>query len=412
MWKFLGPLAFLLATTFIFVVFTTDSMLKRTTKSLFLKEFTMPLPDVRKDFGHTKRAILHQEENKNNVQLQMSYSIAPFLFPEIYRCPAEMQPNSTLSKRGELFHFSQAREDRWLYDNIFSKLPFEERFGGTFLEIGALDGRRFSNTLYFEKKWDWRGILVEGHPSNSPKLRANRRQNCAIFTAAVCNLSDDGTPGTVLFTKRGTAVGAVLEDASPKFLQKWHNGGRNGAIYTSHPSGTTQMSFSLRRDEKPSLHRKPAPPPTPGRPRAGGPRALSRKPRARALARCAYANPPPSPSGSGPARRVHPPPGHGGRGRPARPQPPLARRRGRRADGAAHAGPPRHQRPGGRTPTRIPPVTRTDLRRAGKTEARSSRRHGATAGSIPGALKCRQCAAMAGSDFKRQTGSLFSLRFA
>jgi hypothetical protein len=115
-------------------------------------------------------------------------------------------------KRDE--HKSQAHEDEWLYDKIFSKYPVEERRGGTFLEIGALDGSKYSNTWYYEKKWDWRGVLVEGHPQNTRKLRSN----CAIFTAAVCDYSEGRRTGNLQFTPGGGETGTVMADASPIFI--------------------------------------------------------------------------------------------------------------------------------------------------------------------------------------------------
>jgi hypothetical protein len=43
-------------------------------------------------------------------------------------------------------HESQAHEDEWLYDKIFSNYPVEEHIDGTFLEIGALYRSMHSNT--------------------------------------------------------------------------------------------------------------------------------------------------------------------------------------------------------------------------------------------------------------------------
>jgi len=45
---------------------------------------------------------------------------------------------------------------------------------GFFVEAGANDGIAQSNTLYFEKKYKWRGILVEAIPELASKARKNR----------------------------------------------------------------------------------------------------------------------------------------------------------------------------------------------------------------------------------------------
>ncbi len=48
-------------------------------------------------------------------------------------------------------HVAPAGEDLFAYDNFFFKMR-----GGVFLELGALDGFTFSNTLLFERYLGWR----------------------------------------------------------------------------------------------------------------------------------------------------------------------------------------------------------------------------------------------------------------
>jgi FkbM family methyltransferase len=144
-------------------------------------------------------------------------ALAPFAFPQLYRCT-----NTDLKQNNE--SKSQAREDFWLYEQIFSKLPKDQQFGGTFVEIGALDGLQFSNTYFFEKKLDWRGVLIEGHPVNQAKLLVNvarERSNSVAFPAAICPLHGNRA-GTVRFTARDGAVGADADAANEKFLAFWH----------------------------------------------------------------------------------------------------------------------------------------------------------------------------------------------
>jgi FkbM family methyltransferase len=134
-----------------------------------------------------------------------------FIFPQLYRCDISHPPSHEE-------HQSQSREDVWLFEKIFSHNISLSR--GTFIEIGALDGQTFSNTWYFEQKWDWRGILIEGLPSNQPLLRATGRRNVALFTTGICR----DNPGTLSFTVGGGAVGGTAEFSTPDFLTSWHGG--------------------------------------------------------------------------------------------------------------------------------------------------------------------------------------------
>lgn len=53
-------------------------------------------------------------------------------------------------------YHSEYGQDRWLVENVFGHAR-----NGTFVEAGALDGVFHSNTLFFERELDWRGVLVE-----------------------------------------------------------------------------------------------------------------------------------------------------------------------------------------------------------------------------------------------------------
>ena len=47
--------------------------------------------------------------------------------------------------------------------------------GGFFVEVGACDGIRLSNTLFFERQWAWPGILAEPGRSWQSALKRNRK---------------------------------------------------------------------------------------------------------------------------------------------------------------------------------------------------------------------------------------------
>jgi FkbM family methyltransferase len=55
---------------------------------------------------------------------------------------------------------------------------------GFFVEIGANDGITQSNTLYYERKYNWRGILIEPSPNNYLLCKQYRGKQNKIFCNA------------------------------------------------------------------------------------------------------------------------------------------------------------------------------------------------------------------------------------
>lgn len=55
---------------------------------------------------------------------------------------------------------------------------------GFFVELGANDGLKQSNTKYFELFRGWSGILIEPEPNNYNSIKNNRSQNSMSFNAA------------------------------------------------------------------------------------------------------------------------------------------------------------------------------------------------------------------------------------
>ncbi len=69
--------------------------------------------------------------------------------------------------------YSQVSQDRYLFERFF----FGKR-QGVFVDIGAYDGQKFSNTLFFEQSMGWRGLCVEPQAEPFKKLVATRTAHC------------------------------------------------------------------------------------------------------------------------------------------------------------------------------------------------------------------------------------------
>lgn len=67
---------------------------------------------------------------------------------------------------------AQCNQDRWIYNNVFSRFGGE---AGVFVEFGARDGLKHSNSLFYEKTLGWEGLLIEAGGDDWDGLKMNRR---------------------------------------------------------------------------------------------------------------------------------------------------------------------------------------------------------------------------------------------
>jgi FkbM family methyltransferase len=92
--------------------------------------------------------------------------------------------------------YSQLGEDLFIFKNFINKIVKD----GIFIELGALDGIKYSNSKFFEDILGFTGILIEP-TKNYQKLIINR-PNCKNFNYAISNIEgenifigDDATAG-------------------------------------------------------------------------------------------------------------------------------------------------------------------------------------------------------------------------
>lgn len=70
---------------------------------------------------------------------------------------------------------------------------FGNKRGGYYVEVGALDGEKLSNTYYFEKELGWTGVLVEADPQQAESCAKTRPESIVANRAAVA----PGAPASV-----------------------------------------------------------------------------------------------------------------------------------------------------------------------------------------------------------------------
>jgi FkbM family methyltransferase len=114
------------------------------------------------------------------------------------------------------FH-GQFEEDKHIFDKYVNGKLIEP----TYIEAGALDGIRYSNTKFFEDCLGWKGILVEPNPMCYEALIANRPGNYL----ADCLLSNEVGPLEYLYyvNPNLAAVSGVKSTLSDKNFRKFYD---------------------------------------------------------------------------------------------------------------------------------------------------------------------------------------------
>jgi len=112
--------------------------------------------------------------------------------------------------------YSQSEEDKILYKNFFCN-----KRDGIFVELGALDGVRYSNSKFFEDVMGWRGGLFEGSPESAQLLQKNRPslQNL-IIPEAVC--AEGVQHVEFVLSSRNAAVNGVPDNMAPSFKHTFY----------------------------------------------------------------------------------------------------------------------------------------------------------------------------------------------
>lgn len=94
--------------------------------------------------------------------------------------------------------YSQQGEDCYIFNNYINT----QRENGTFVELGAMDGLRYSNTKFFEDTLKFNGVLIE--PTKQYNNLLKNRPNCMCYKNAINNkeeevefLGDNATAGLV-----------------------------------------------------------------------------------------------------------------------------------------------------------------------------------------------------------------------
>jgi len=129
----------------------------------------------------------------------------------------------------------------------------------TFVELGALDGKTFSNTYMLERCFGWHGLLIEGSPQNFEKLKHNRPSPKNVLkNLAIC---PPGGAGYVNFSSTGSAVSGDASAMSDSFKAKWKTQQKAASSYAfraNHSSRSCVRQACQASRSCPSTSRAPS----------------------------------------------------------------------------------------------------------------------------------------------------------
>jgi len=120
-------------------------------------------------------------------------------------------PSRPLEDFDESWFKSQREEDRKLMK------WFGSLCGGTYLEMGGLDGVWGSNSYVFNNGLDWKGVLIEAAPKNYEDLKKNRQNDLFTVHSGVC-----GKEQMLHWVDNGNAATQGFQEfASESFQKRW-----------------------------------------------------------------------------------------------------------------------------------------------------------------------------------------------
>jgi hypothetical protein len=133
--------------------------------------------------------------------------------------------------------YSQGKEEETVIGAFF-----KGKVQGVYVELGALDGLEFSNTMRLASCFGWSGLLIEASSDNFRALERNLIRRPLNITKAVhgaaCPASLDMSPQFINITKNGGPAAGNPSEMTESQLKRW--------FHTSDPSGVLVESVPCR----------------------------------------------------------------------------------------------------------------------------------------------------------------------
>lgn len=103
--------------------------------------------------------------------------------------------------------YSQVDQDLWVLEMLNNKK------NGYFLDVGAYDGIKYSNSLLLERDFGWSGLLIEAHPDNFEILKSNRKNTLVPYAISDYNgkisFENECGTGSKVVEKNGLSINCI-----------------------------------------------------------------------------------------------------------------------------------------------------------------------------------------------------------
>ena len=121
-------------------------------------------------------------------------------------------------KHPQWHHFAQRHQSQTAKKMLLGR----QQEAGFFVELGAGNGERFSNSLFFERDWGWNGLLIEANPELFAELIGKNRK---VYTMNAC-VSPTQESSKLDFRTYGLFGGLVdqMEDVHDNFAKHFFKG--------------------------------------------------------------------------------------------------------------------------------------------------------------------------------------------
>lgn len=113
--------------------------------------------------------------------------------------------------------------DREAFISFFVDDESTQKYGGTFVEVGAGDGRQHSNSLFFEESLGWNGVLIDADEENGKKLLANtygRAGSTKKVVAAMCDPKMEGVEARYVGNGSNSGVQSYMSQEHVQLHEK------------------------------------------------------------------------------------------------------------------------------------------------------------------------------------------------